>query len=625
DSYNDYETALAFSANPNGARSDRSIANDAQFVLGQPTFNRDWNAHWDLATHRTEEGWFAEMRIPFSSLGFQAEEDGVTMGMSVYRSIGRKNERHVFPDVSPAWGFFGFGKPSLAQRVRLRGVQRTSPLYITPYLLGGVTQSPVLRSPPEVETAGFFTEEEQIREPGVDIKWSPSSSLAIDLTVNTDFAQVEADAQQINLTRFPLFFPEKRQFFQERSSTFEFGTGGFTDRLFFSRRIGLDSGELVRIYGGARFVGQVGGLDYGLLNMQTAAQDGRPGENMGVFRLKQQILNPFSSVGGMVTTRFGSSGEDNVAYGLDAEVRPFGDEYITVKWAQTFDEAIEEGGALDAGLIRARWERRKEEGFSYTGEYGRVGSDYLPRLGFQSRSDFSFYGGELGYSWFFGRTSPLRTASIGASTEHFYRNEDRTAESRVIAPTALVGFKNGGFFILSATSSFESIRDSFEIAGLDIAPGEYWFHQGRLSYRLPRSIPVRGQISGSAGSFYDGTRVSANVTPSFNLSSHLEVQPSYEYNRFRFDDENLSTHLARLRLNFALNTSLSLSTFGQYNSVLDQSSINARLRYHFREGTDLWLVYNEGFNLERENGSDPDLPVSAGRSLFVKYSQALRF
>ena len=625
DGYNDFETALSFSANPNGARSDRSIANDGQFTLGQPTSNPDWNAHWDLATRRTEDGWFAEMRIPFSSLGFQATGDEVVMGMSVYRSIGRKNERHVYPDISPSWGFFGFGKPSLGQRVRLRGVQRSAPLYVTPYVLGGQTRRPVLRSPPDVPVAGYAVDEDFTHEPGLDIRYSPSSSLSIDLTANTDFAQVEADAQQINLTRFPLFFPEKRQFFQERSSTFEFGTGGFTDRLFFSRRIGLADGEIVRIYGGARFVGQLGGLDYGLLSMQTAAEGGRPGENMGVLRLKQQVLNRYSSIGGMVTTRFGASGEDNLAYGLDATVRPFGDEYLTVKWAQTFDEALEEGGALDAGLIRARWERRREEGFSYAGEYGRVGPDYLPKLGFQSRGDFSLYGGEIKYSWFFGAGSPFRTVSVGGGTTHYYRNDDQTPESRSINPDVLIGWRNGAILTLSESSSFESIRDSFQIAGLDIAPGEYWFHEGHVSYRWSRAWPVRGSLAASAGSFYDGTRWSGSITPSFNLSSHLEVEPSYQINRFGFDREVLTTHLARLRLDFALNTHLALSAFGQYNSVADQTSLNARFRYNFHEGTDLWIVYNEGFNLERDNGIDPRLPFSSGRTLLVKYTHTLGF
>ena len=127
--------------------------------------------------------------------------------------------------------------------------------------------------------------------------------------MNTDFAQVEADQQQINLTRFPLFFPEKRQFFQERSSTFDFGTGGFLNRLFHSRRIGLDSGDRVRIYGGGRAVGRIGSTDVGFLSMQTAAPVGGSSENVGVLRLSQQVFNPNSAIGGMVTSRLGDHGE----------------------------------------------------------------------------------------------------------------------------------------------------------------------------------------------------------------------------------------------------------------------------------------------------------------------------
>ncbi|MCG8468495.1 MAG: carbohydrate binding family 9 domain-containing protein, partial [Gemmatimonadetes bacterium] len=236
DSYNDYETAVWFVTNPAGARSDRTMSNDAEFGGGGFPMNADWNSHWDVATHRTEEGWFAEFRIPFSTLGFQSDGGEVTMGIIVYRFIARKNERQLFPFIDEEWGGFGFGKPSQAQRVILRNVRPTKPIYITPYLLGGLTQTPELRTPLDGSPAAWTTEGDPTSEPGLDLKYSPSSNLAFDLTLNTDFAQVEADDQQINLTRFPLFFPEKRQFFQERASTFDFGTGGFTDRLFFSRR-----------------------------------------------------------------------------------------------------------------------------------------------------------------------------------------------------------------------------------------------------------------------------------------------------------------------------------------------------------------------------------------------------
>ena len=315
DSYNDHETAVWFTTNPAGARNDRTISNDADFGSGMP-MNSDWNSHWDVATTQTDEGWFAEFRIPFSTLGFQAPAGTATMGLISYRFIARKNERQTFPSIDPRWGGLAFAKPSLGQRIELAGVRPTKPLYITPYSLGGVSQVPQLREPPVVPAAAWNVEDDFTTEVGFDLKYSPTSNLALDLTVNTDFAQVEADDQQINLTRFALFFPEKRQFFQERASTFDFNTGGFVNRLFHSRQIGLDDGSLVRIYGGTRAVGRVGGMDFGFLNMQTAAHDGRSTENMAVFRLSQQVFNPFSSVGAMVTSRLGSNAEDNLAYGV---------------------------------------------------------------------------------------------------------------------------------------------------------------------------------------------------------------------------------------------------------------------------------------------------------------------
>ena len=250
DTWNDRQTASWFTVNPAGTRIDRAVSNDAEFGSGDP-MNDNWNTFWDVATTRSDSGWFAEMRIPFSSLGFQDTEGRVTMGLIVYRFIARKNERQLFPAIPPNWDL-AFAKPSQARRVVLEGVYARRPMYLTPYVLGGSTW----RS--ELDPAGerYLRPADRTAEAGVDLRYSPTSNLSLDLTVNTDFAQVEADDQQVNLTRFSLFFPEKRQFFQERASTFEFSTGGFTDRLFHSRRIGLDQGVIVPILGGARAVGK---------------------------------------------------------------------------------------------------------------------------------------------------------------------------------------------------------------------------------------------------------------------------------------------------------------------------------------------------------------------------------
>ena len=632
DSYNDHETAVWFVANPAGVRQDRTVSNDAEFTNGMP-MNGDWNSYWDAATSRSDEGWFAELRIPFSTLGFQATGGEVTMGLIVYRMIPRKNERQTFPALDPSGGRLGFAKPSRAQRVVLRDVRQSAPLYITPYALGGFTQTPTLVEPPTVPQAGWRTERDPTTEAGLDIKYSPTSNLALDLTVNTDFAQVEADDQQINLTRFPLFFPEKRQFFQERASTFDFNTGGMNNRLFHSRRIGLDAGEIVRIYGGARAVGRLGGTDFGLLNMQTAPGGDRSAENVGVVRLRQQILNVNSAVGGMLTTRLGSAGRDNAALGLDAVMRWLGDEYAILQWAHTFDEATDQEGGLESGLLRGRLERRRDDGFSYYAEAIRVGADYLPGLGFQSRRDFSQGGAQLRYRQLSSETSPLVSRAVQVGTTHYFRNGDGAAESREIRPEIELDFRQGSNLTFGGLSSFESVREPFAISDVLVPAGEYWFHGATFMFRLPRSSRYRGEYNGSAGTFYDGTRLSLALNPAWVLSRYLELEAGYEINRLDFADRDVSTttQLARLRLNTALNPRISLSTFGQYNSAIGQTTFNVRFRYHFHEGTDLWIVYNEGLYNERgnergngrDNGLNPRRPLSSGRAVMVKYSHTL--
>ena len=635
DSYNDYETAVWFVTNPAGVRNDRAVSNDAQFTSGMP-MNQDWNSYWDVETSEDHRGWYAEFRIPFSTLGFQAEGGEVTMGLIAYRLVARKNERQTYPAVDPKWGGLGFARPSLAQRIVLRDVKQSTPLYVTPYATAGIRQTPYLPEVAEIEGGAWRLQRDPTAEAGIDVKYSPTSNLALDLTANTDFAQVEADDQQINLTRFALFFPEKRQFFQERASTFDFNTGGGFNRLFHSRQIGLDQGEIVRIYGGARAVGRIGGMDFGVLNMQTAAHGDRSSENMGVLRVRQQVFNPYSTVGGMLTTRLGSHGGNNVAYGLDATLRLFGDEYVLVQWAHTFDQAAAQAGGLESGLIRARWERRRDEGFSYEGEAVRAGRDYLPGLGFQLRRDFSYGGGRVRYRQFRDPASPLRSRAVNLRTAHYYRNQSGAAESRELTPEVEFEFRGGARLTAGVTSSYENILDEFSISTTVVPEGEYWFHEANARLTLGRSRPFRGQYALSAGSFYGGTRYGLSLGPVWSVSKHVEAEAGYEVNRIDFrsrDDASgrddfhrresaATTHLGRLRLRTALNPRASATAFAQYSSATRETSLNVRFRYHFREGTDLWVVYNEGLDHAGRDALGPRRPLSSGRTIMVKYSHS---
>jgi hypothetical protein len=583
--------------------------------------NNDWNSHWDVATTWTDEGWFAEMRIPFSSLGFQDDNGHVEMGMIVYRFIARKNERQTFPAIPPNWRL-AFAKPSKAQRVSLEGVYASKPVYMTPYVLGGVNQAAELNG---AETA-YQLASDRKNEAGLDVKYNVTNNLTLDATVNTDFAQVEADSQQVNLTRFSLFFPEKRQFFQERSSLFEFNTGGVS-RLFHSRRIGLaDDGELVQIYGGLRLVGRVAGRDIGFLIMQTAAHEGRPGENLAVARLKRQVFNPYSTVGTMVTTAFTTDGDYGVTTGVDGVFRVVGDEYFTVKWASTFerqDPADPVPNLVDASRFVARWERRNQTGFSYSADYVRAGREYDPRLGFVLRSDFTQGQNSLQYRWFQSTSSPLRTVTLRNRSSVFVRNGDRTVESASISPSLEFELKTGRRLTFTVENSYESVLDQFFLSGVtSVEPGKYWFHEGELRFRLSRSSLLRGGASARAGTFYDGWRAAFSGGPTVSFSPHLEVGSNYEVNVVRFPDRNesLTSHLARLRIQTALNIHLSATGLFQYSSTADRLSLNARLRYHIREGSDLWLVYNDDLNTERFVLGGPTLPVSQARTAMLKFT-----
>jgi hypothetical protein len=538
------------------------------------------------------------------------------MGLIAYRVIARKNERQTFPSLDPKWGGFAFAKPSQAQRVSLTGIHQTKPVYVSPYLLGGVRRTPSLA------TGGWTTLSDRSTEVGGDVRFAPTSNLALDFSVNTDFAQAEADSQQINLTRFPLFFPEKRQFFQERASTFQFTWRGSSDRLFHSRGIGLDNGAIVRIYGGIRAVGRIGGMDYGFLTMQSGDSPSRSTENLAVLRVNQQVFNPYSSVGGMLTSRLGRDGKNNVAYGVDAVVRLIGDEWATVKWAQTFDQPTDESSILDAGFLLAKWERVRDAGLTYSAEYDRVGRDYRPGLGFQSRFGYHFIGGTLQHKHYIRSASALRSIAFNASTGHYLRVGDGRAESRSIEPAINLELKNGMEVSLRGRAAFESFEQAFPVAGGTVPAGDYWFGDARLRVALSRGGTVRGELNSTVGSFYDGTRVGTSVGPSWNASKYLEIGTAYEINRLRFGDRHQTTtaHLARLNLRFAASTKVAFTADAQYSNVAGLTTLSGRFRYNVREGNDLWVVYNEGLNTRRDLVDQPRLPLSSGRALLVKYT-----
>lgn len=614
DTFNDNENAQWFFTNPAGTRFDVLISDDAEAT------NFDWNTYWDVKTARTSWGWSVEMRVPFSSLGFQSEGGKTIMGVSIYRYLAKLNERYVYPAVPPTWNN-AFRKPSQAQKIILEDIQSDDPIYITPYLLGGLEENTQLNT----SSTAYENTHQWTHEPGVDVKLNLTSNLTMDLTVNTDFAQVEADDEQINLTRFPLFFSEKRRFFQERSSVFNFG---FTQngRLFHSRRIGLSqNGEPVRIYGGIRTVGKLNDTDVGFINMQTAPDAGLQSENFNVIRAKRKVFNRYSTIGGIFTSRISHENKNNYSYGTDAIIRVTGDEYLTLKLAQTYQEQDFE--LLKNSRAFLQWQRRRNDGLSYKLHYDRSGNNFNPQVGFTTRNGFSLVQNNIQYRWITNNSPIFQNIHITNFANAYKRHIDDQTESAVINPQAGLSTKNGSSFGIQTNIRYENLLQPFQLStNATIPAGEYWYQNILMTYGAPDGWKFRPEVKLQHGDFFDGTRTMASISTVWNLSKHFEINNQYEYNKVQFSSRNqrFDAHIARFRLKTALNTKLSLNSFIQYNSEVEKTSINARFRYNIAEGDDLWIVYDNIINTQRRQTNLPTLPVSSYQALLIKFTYSFK-
>ncbi len=611
DTFGDRENTAVFGVTPSGVQTDMMWDD----VRGQANFN--WNTFWDAAVRTTDEGWFAEMRIPFSSIRFQDHNGRVTMGLGAWRNIARKNEVILFPAIPPNWGFFSITKGSQLQPVAIEGVRSRRPLYVTPYVIGGTGFTSALSS----DGTRYDQNSESVKDIGADLKYGVTNNLTLDLSYNTDFAQVEADDQQVNLTRFSLFFPEKRQFFQERASVFSFNTGG-DNQIFYSRRIGLSGGRPVPLHGGGRLVGRFGDWDVGVLDMQTASIDGLPSENFGVMRVRRPVLNSGSSIGAILTTRRG--GTSNSTYGIDGLFHLGSEDYLTLNVAQSSTEGDDrEIEPLDRSLVRANWERRGEDGLRYEFDVSKLGSLFNPAVGYIVRSDYTRFGDRISYGWRPGSKSRLLRHQLSLEGSKYLRNSDHTTETSTFGPEWEFEMKSGTTLEVSAATQFEDLREPFSLASNVVVPiGRYRFQNAAVSYDPSTTGLLRTGASIEGGQFYDGWQIGAKVSPTWNASRYLELGGAYQINRITFPerDESLVAQVARVRARVMMNTHLSGAVFVQYNSASDAISANVRVRYTQREGNDLYIVLNDGLNTDR-HALSPARPLTDTLTLLIKYSR----
>lgn len=573
-----------------------------------------WDSFWDAAVSHSEKGWCAEIAIPLSTLRFQTMDNNTIMGLIVYRYVARKQELVTFPAISPEFGYWSFIKPSQAQKVRFTGIRSSSPLYVKPYVLGGAEQNFPLNNKEDE----YVKKETYTSELGLDVKYGLTSNLTLDATINTDFAQVEADNYKVNLTRFSLFFPEKRLFFQERASNFEVNLNG-DNRIFHSRTIGIHEGKPVPIIGGIRLVGRTGNWDVGILNMQTAEITDFASENFGVYRFRRQVLNPQSYLGVITTTRMSAAGRYNIVGGFDGILRLFKYDYLTFNFARSFED---HASGKDKNRIRLYWEKRRFDGLAYDIDFSLAGKDYNPGLGYEQRTDVTLLGSNIYQGWIPGKNALIQRHRIILNGQVYYHNSDKHVESYDFGPAWDVTFKSGQWLYFEAQEIYDNVTEPFYLSPDDsVLAGKYTFRQAEISYGTSQLRLLRATTTILGGTYYDGHRVSFMFEPEWILSRYLTISAAAEFNWIDFPQrhQSLSSHVGRARIAAALNTKFSGSSFVQYNRATKTILANFRLRYNPREGVDFYFVYNDDLNMKREREL-PVLPVTNNRTILLKFS-----
>ena len=573
DTFQDRRNGYIFEINALGTQDDAIFTDES-------IEREDWNwdgVYWSEARIH-EGGWTLEVAIPFTTIRFPREEV-LEMGLLFYRSIRRKNETVFWPHLPATYRGRYAQASQYGTLTGLRGVVPGRNLQVKPFVVSGG------------QKAGVVAPTNGVLETGLDVKYSLTSSLTLDLTVNTDFAQVEADNVQVNLDRFSLFFPEKREFFLERAGLFAFGEAGQT-QLFFSRRIGLQN----PILGGGRLTGQVGPVSLGLLNLQTGDDAGGSGANNSVARVRAD-LGPRASVGGLVTNLQGGGIESRSA-GADAQLRFFGSSSFDVWAARVWpgsEPAGTEGMGLSAGSVQLQL---RNATLGAAAGFTSIGEGFNPALGFVRRTDQRRWEGELAFTPRFDRSPWARQLSVTARGLEVDGQDGIFQTGRRSLDTQFT-FQSGDGLGSSVVRNEEAIPVPFAIRpGVVIPVGSYTFTTGSANIRTNGSRPVFVNASVSNGNFYNGTRTQVDVSGGITVSPRLSFQPSFAWNDVELPVEggNFTTRILSLNVKSALNRSLFGDALLQYDDVSERLQANIRVNWIHTPGSNLFLVLDTGVN-----------------------------
>ena len=640
DTFYDRRNGFNFYTNPLGARADQQFTNE-----GNP--NSDWNPVWDVRTGRFAGGWTVEMEIPFKTLRYRSDPPHV-WGIQLRRAIRRKNE-WVYLTRLPISAGGGSGSAGIFRvsaagtLVGLEPPPASRNIEVKPYGIGGIATD---------LTANPVVDNERSGNGGIDVKYGITQNLTADFTYNTDFAQVEVDERQVNLTRFPLFFPEKREFFLEGRGIFGFARGGVTGRfggpgggptggifgdvnvpqLFYSRKIGLERGpdgasRVVPIVGGARVTGKVGPFDVGALNIHAGdeAVSATEPTNFTVVRLRRDVLRR-SSIGGMFTNRSVSRVAPGAsqAYGVDGTFAFFENVSLISYFARTRVPSPEYEGRDTS--YQGKFEYAADR-YGLQVDHLLVEDNFLPEVGFLRRDNFR-------RTYVSGRFSPrpasiesVRQFSLEGAVDYILMADVTQLETRQRLLSFQTEFESSDRLTFSATDNYELLLQPFTPPGADftIPVGGYSFADYQVAYAIGQQRRVNGQVALRRGDYFGGELTSLELSQGrIAVLPQMSVEPTVSFNWIDTPYGTFQSNLAVTRVNYAFNPRMFFSGLLQYNSADNSFSSNLRLRWEYSPGSELFVVYTDDRDVT--NGFRPDRGLDLrNRGFVVKFNRLFRF
>lgn len=574
DSLNGRRSAFYFRTNPAGAKADAQISDER--------FNFDWDGVWDVRATTNSEGWVAEFVIPFKTLRF-SETSTSEWGLNFGRKVLRLNEDTFwfYPSIPIR---YNMGRVSLYGTLEgLEQIRQGRNLKVTPFATAGATQ---LRAPTGA-TGALATDGRY--DGGLDVKYSLTPSLTLDATYRTDFAQVEVDQQQVNLTRFSVVFPEKRDFFLENSGTFRFGSG---DNLipFFSRRIGLGAaGTPIPIVGGGRVSGRAGRYEVGVLGMSTESEGATPSNRYLVGRVKRHLFTN-SWIGGLATSRDSTvAGDFNRVYGADVHLQFY--ERLVFDSHLLRSETPGRRGQDYARQLELGWH---EEELTVAAGYNEIQPQFNPEVGLLRRGDHTRYDGTLSWLPRIDGSDVIRNLVLGTDVEYFESATTKQIETRTQRVNAGVAFENNGSVTFAITDTFDRLVEPFQIRpALAIGADDYRY----LGYSASGTSNPGRKIGGSGtvewGEFWDGTRQSYRGTLNVRPRYDVIVNTSFQRDEVALPNGRFTSNLIGARLEYSFTPRALLAGFFQYNSSTRQVSSNVRFNLIHRPLSDVFLIYND--------------------------------